>query len=88
MFAYPLRAVGWFALLRSLCACFQLLTANGATHSKHIEIKINAFAVSLSMIHPLAFSHSFIVALLAEVCAVYRVTVNLVTVLGAIKTLS
>jgi len=40
------------------------------------------------MIHPLAFSYSFIMALLAKVCAVCRVTVNLVTVLGAIETLS
>jgi len=39
------------------------------------------------MIHPLAFSYSFIMASLAKVCAVYRVTVNFVTVLGTIKTL-
>lgn len=40
------------------------------------------------MIHPLAFSYSLVMALLTKVCAVCRVTVNFVTVLGAIKTLS
>lgn len=65
-----------------------LLIANGVTHSKHNAININTLVVSLSMIHPLAFSDSFIVALLTKVCAIYRVTINFVTVLGAIKTLS